>query len=283
MNYIEIRIEIEPFSEDFAEQVIAQIEELPFESFSIESPYLKAYIPEESFSPRDLKTLLSTYENKQEFSISTTTHFVLEENWNLPWESNFSPIIVEKLCTVKASFHKGLPRTKYNITLNPKMAFGTGHHQTTYMMIRSLMEENIKGLKVLDMGCGTGILSILAAKMGAEPPVHAIDIDHLAVDSTKENTYLNKVAKKIACLLGDASLIQAGRYDLVLANINRNIILSDIETYSRALSKGGRMFLSGFYTEDIPMILDEAEKFGLEYVSKDSRDNWALLKLKKSI
>jgi len=129
MNYIEVWIEINPFSEDYAEQVIAQIEELPFESFSIEDPYLKAYIPEETFSSSDLKTLLSAFTSNTEFSITTQTHFIKEENWNALWESNFSPIIVEKLCTVKAVFHKGLPRTKYNITIDPKMAFGTGHHR----------------------------------------------------------------------------------------------------------------------------------------------------------
>jgi len=283
MNYIEVWIEINPFTEDFAEQIIAQIEELPFESFSIEEPFLKAYIPEEKFSSKDLKTLLSAYINNSEFSISTQIHFIKEENWNALWESNFSPIIVDKLCTVKASFHKGLPRTKYNITIVPKMAFGTGHHQTTYLMIEALLEEKLKGLRVLDVGCGTGILSILCAKMGAQSPVHAIDIDYIAVDSAKENSYKNRVSKKVYCLLGDASVIQAARYDLVIANINRNIIMSDIETYSRALTPEGRLFLSGFYTEDIPLILEEGKKFGLDLLSTKSIDNWAVLKLKKCI
>jgi ribosomal protein L11 methyltransferase len=283
MNYIEVRIEIKPFSEDFAEQVIAQIEELPFESFMIEEPYLKAYIQEDSFSVQDLKTLLSAFGHNNEFSVSSQTHFIKEENWNALWESNFSPIVVEKLCTVKADFHKNLPRTKYNITIMPKMAFGTGHHQTTYLMMDAILEENIKGLKVMDVGCGTGILSILAAKMGAEPQIHAIDIDPLAVDSTNENIYKNKVSKKVTCLLGDASVIQAARYDLVLANINKNIIIADIETYSRALTSAGRLFLSGFYTEDIPAILEEGKKYGLEFVSSKSLDNWAVVKLKKNI
>ncbi|MEN6618878.1 MAG: 50S ribosomal protein L11 methyltransferase [Rikenellaceae bacterium] len=283
MNYIEVCIEIKPFSEDYAEQVIAQIEELPFESFTIEEPYLKAYVPEESFSSHNMKTLLSAFKYNTEFSVTTQSHFIKEENWNVVWESNFSPIVVEKLCTVKASFHKNLPCTKYNITINPKMAFGTGHHQTTYLMMDAILKENIKGLRVLDVGCGTGILSILSAKMGAEPQVHAIDIDHLAVDSTNENIYKNKVFKRITCLLGDASVIQAARYDLVLANINKNIIIADIETYSRALSSAGRLFLSGFYTEDVPAILEEGRRVGLEFISTRSRDNWAILKLKKCV
>lgn len=283
MNYIEVWIEINPFSEDFAEQVIAQIEELPFESFSMEEPYLKAYIQEEKFSSSNLKTLLSAYINNSEFSISTQTKFIKEENWNALWESNFTPIIIEKLCTVKAAFHKDLPRTKYNITIVPRMAFGTGHHQTTYLMLKALLDEDIKGLRVLDVGCGTGILSILCAKMGADSPVHAIDIDYIAVDSAKENCYKNRVAKRVSCLLGDASVIQAARYDLVLANINRNIIISDIETYSRALSPEGRLFLSGFYSEDISMIIEEGKKFGLVYISAKCKDNWAVIKLKKCI
>ncbi len=283
MNYIEVCILINPFSEDFAEQVIAQIGDLPYESFSTESPFLKAYIPEEKYSSRDLKTLLSAFDSNNEFSISVESHFIMEENWNSLWESNFSPITVGNLCTVKASFHKGLPRTKYTVTIDPKMAFGTGHHQTTYLMIEALLEEKIKGLRVMDVGCGTGILSILAAKMGAATPIHAIDIDHLAVDSTKENSHKNRVSDKVTALLGDASLIQADRYDLLLANINRNIILSDISTYSRSLVSGGRMFLSGFFTEDIPMIMKEAQNNGLEYISQCSNEKWAVLKLKKSI
>lgn len=283
MNYIEVWIEIKPFTEDFAEQVIAQIEELPFESFLIEDPFLKAYITEDKFSSSDLKTLLSAYANNPEFSVSTHNQFVKEENWNALWESNFSPIIVEKLCTVKAAFHKGLPRTKYNITITPGMAFGTGHHQTTYLMMDALLKEKVKGLRVLDVGCGTGILSILAAKMGANSPVHAIDVDYLAVNSAKENSYKNRVSQKVTCLLGDASVIQAARYDLVLANINKNIIISDIETYSRALSPNGILFLSGFYKEDIDSLLEEGKKYGLKFLSTKSIDNWAFLKLGKCI
>jgi len=126
MNYIEVRIEVKPFSDDYAEQVIAQIEELPFESFMIEEPYLMAYIPEDSFSSQDLKTLLSAFRHNNEFTVSAQSHFVKEENWNALWESNFSPIVVEKLCTVKADFHKNLPRTKYNITIMPKNGFRNG-------------------------------------------------------------------------------------------------------------------------------------------------------------
>ncbi len=281
MNYIEVIFEIEPFSEDYAEQVIAQIEELPYESFATENGCLKAYIPEEKYSAGDLRALLSAFANSPDFRVKSSASLIHEQNWNILWESNFPPIAIGGKCTVKASFHKGLPKTKYTITIDPKMAFGTGHHQTTSLMVETLLDADVKGKRVLDVGCGTGILSILAAKMGAAAPVHAIDIDHIAVASTEENVRKNRVSGKVVALCGDASLIQAGRYDVLLANINRNIILQDIGTYSRALAASGKLYISGFYSEDLPMILEEAKKFSLEYVSERRRDNWMVAELKK--
>ena len=175
-----------------------------------------------------------------------------EQNWNALWESSFEPVVIDGRCTIKASFHKGLPRTKYTIVIDPKMAFGTGHHQTTTLIIKSMLahEKDIRGLQVLDMGCGTGILSILAAKMKAAVPVHAIDIDPVAVRSARENARRNRVPDRIHTLCGDASLIQAGKYDLILANINRNIILEDLSTYARGMKPGALLITSGFYEED---------------------------------
>ena len=282
MNYIEVCFEIQPFSEDIAELIIAQIEDLPFESFVVELPFLKAYIPQERHSPSDIKTILSGFANSGHFSVKVTNNFIQGQNWNALWESNFSPIIVGERCTVKAGFHKGLPRSKYTITIDPKMAFGTGHHQTTYLMIESMLDMKIKGKKVLDMGCGTGILAILAAKMGATAPVHAIDIDPVAVASSIENSKKNRVAEKLISLTGDASLIQALKYDIILANINRNIIISDIETYARGLSSAGTLLLSGFYKEDVPIIERAGEKAGLRIVSVREMDRWSIVMLEKS-
>jgi len=282
MNYIEVCFEIEPFSEDTAELIIAQIEDLPFESFVVESPYLKAYIPQESHSPSDIKTTLYGLTSSGEFTVKVTNNFIQGQNWNALWESNFSPIVVGNRCTVKATFHKGLPSSKYTITIDPKMAFGTGHHQTTYLMIETMLDMKIKGKKTLDMGCGTGILAILAVKMGAAAPVHAIDIDPVAVASSIENSRKNRVSEKIISLTGDASLIQASKYDLILANINRNIIVSDIETYARGLLSAGELLLSGFYREDVPIIEGAAQEVGLKIVFVREMERWSAMLLEKS-
>ena len=282
MEYIEVSLEIDPFRDEYAEIVTAEISDLGFESYLTEEPYLKAYIPKEQFSEPRLKTVLSLIP-ETDFKVRHTLNLIPEQNWNALWESSFEPVVIDGRCTIKASFHKGLPRTRYTITIDPKMAFGTGHHQTTSLIIRSMMqsEKDIRDKQVLDMGCGTGILSILAAKMKAAIPVHAIDIDPVAVRSARENARRNRVGDRITTLCGDASLIQAGKYDLIIANINRNIILEDMVTYSRGLRPGGLLITSGFYEEDCAMTEAEASRHGLERVSSDSMDSWATVIFKK--
>ena len=282
MEYIEVSLEIDPFRDEYAEMVTAEISDLGFESYLTEKPYLKAYIPKEQFSEPRLKTVLSLIP-ETDFKVRHTLNLIPEQNWNALWESSFEPVVIDGRCTIKASFHKGLPRTRYTITIDPKMAFGTGHHQTTSLIIRSMMqsEKDIRDKQVLDMGCGTGILSILAAKMKAAIPVHAIDIDPVAVRSARENARRNRVGDRITTLCGDASLIQAGKYDLIIANINRNIILEDMVTYSRGLRPGGLLITSGFYEEDCAMTEAEASRHGLERVSSDTMDRWATVTFKK--
>ena len=279
MDYIEVSIKIDPFKEEYSDIVIAEIEELGFESYLTEAPYLKAYIPHNIFSEPNLKTKLWVLDSEF-FKVGYTLNYIKEQNWNAVWESSFEPVVVNSRCTVKASFHKGLPRTKYTIKINPKMAFGTGHHETTSLMIGMMleMEKEIKGLQVLDMGCGTGILAILAAKMKAAEPVHAIDIDQTAVYSALENNHKNKVGDKIKTLCGDASLLQAGKYDLILANINRNILLEDMPTYVRSMRPGAHLIISGFYEEDIIMLRSQATKCGLTYISQQTKGKWATVK-----
>ena len=280
-EYIEVAIKITPFSEENAEIVTAEICDLPFESFSNEDPYLKCYIQKELYNAHELKIVMSALEG-MEFSTEINATLVPAVNWNAKWESEFTPIVVDGKCTIKASFHKGLKRTRYNITIDPKMAFGTGHHQTTYMMCRALLnnEESIRGKVVMDMGCGTAVLAILAAKMKASK-VYGIDIDAVAAISAYDNAKLNRVGKIMETYCGDASLLQMGTYDLLLANINRNILLQDIPTYSRSLRHGGLLMVSGFYTDDMPMLVAAAENASLEYVSDDSIDNWCCITFKK--
>ena len=281
MDYIEVSVRITPYNEDYAEQVIACIEELGFESFLPEDPFLKGYIPEKNFSAQNLKTMLSSYMGEGDFSTTFEYNIIRGENWNSLWESNFNPIVVDRLCTIKASFHRGLPKTRFNITIDPKMAFGTGHHQTTHLMVKGLMNETVKGKSVLDMGCGTAILSILAAKMGASSPIVSIDIDPIAVDSAIENGKRNRVSSKLNVFEGDSSILKKGEFDLVLANINRNIIIADIQKYSDSLRPEGTILLSGFYFKEKEMIAEAGAKAGLAFVSCDTLDDWALVKLRK--
>ena len=303
MNYIEVAVEITPYTEENAEIVMAMLDDIPFESFSTEEPLLKGYIGQDNFNQQNLKTVLSYFNGGASgFEVSYTTSFIQEENWNQTWESDFEPIFIDGLVTVKAPFHKNLPLTKYNIRIEPKMAFGTGHHQTTTMMVKALLDLNgegeksaelcgadgllggwrsVRGKQVLDMGTGTGVLAILAAKMRAKRAVHAIDVDIVAVNSAKENAWKNRLAEAVHTLYGDGSLIQANKYDLILANINRNILMQDMDTYYRGMRKGGVLVLSGFYTEDIPVLENCAVEKGFKMVATRDIDNWASIILYK--
>ena len=304
MNYIEVAIEITPYTEENAEIVMAMLDDIPFESFSTEEPLLKGYIGQDYFNQQNLKTVLSHFSGGASgFEVSYTTSFIQEENWNQTWESDFEPIFIDGLVTVKAPFHKNLPLTKYNIRIEPKMAFGTGHHQTTTMMVKGLLDLNgegeksaelcgaqgllggwksLRGKQVLDMGTGTGVLAILAAKMRAKRAVHAIDVDIVAVNSAKENAWKNRLAEAVHTLYGDGSLIQANKYDLILANINRNILMQDMDTYYRGMRNGGVLVLSGFYTEDIPVLESCAVENGFKLVATRDIDNWASMILQKA-
>lgn len=281
-EYIEVAISIAPFTEENAEIVTAEISELPFESFSMEDPFLKCYIQKELYDAQALKVVLSGMEGMG-FDLDFNANLMPAVNWNAVWESQFTPIVVDDRCTIKASFHKDLKKTRFNITIDPKMAFGTGHHQTTYMMCRALLqnEDAVKGKIVMDMGCGTAILAILAAKMKASR-VYGIDIDAVAAISAYDNARLNRVGKVMETYCGDASLLQRNSYDVLLANINRNILLQDMPTYAHSLHKEGLLFVSGFYVEDMPMLIGTAAANGLEYVSHDSMDNWCCIKFKKA-
>ena len=280
-EYIEVSMHITPFSEENAEILTAEISELPFESFSTEGEVLKCYIQKDLYDAQALKVVMSGLDYPG-FDVEYSANLMPAVNWNAVWESQFTPIVVDGKCTIKASFHEGLKKTRFNITIDPKMAFGTGHHQTTYMMCRALLqnEDAVRGKVVMDMGCGTAILAILAAKMKATQ-VYGIDIDAVAAISAYDNARLNRVGTRIETYCGDASLLQRNSYDVFLANINRNILLQDIPTYAACIRKGGLLFVSGFYLEDMPMIVGMATSVGLNYVSHDTMDNWCCIKFSR--
>ena len=278
-EYIEVSVKLDPFTEEMAEILTAELSDLPFDSFVTEEPFLKCYIQKDAYRPSEVKVVLSGYPAATGFSAV----LVQGQNWNRVWESEFQPIVVDGVVTVKAKFNTNVPRTRFNIWIDPRMAFGTGYHHTTFMMMQRMLglEDFIKGRSVVDMGCGTAILAILAAKMGARK-VFAVDIDAVAARSAWGNCRWNKVGTRVETACGDASLLQMSTYDVLLANIHRNIILEDFPTYVRSLRRGGHLLLSGFYTKDVPAIRTAAEALGLVYVGESAREDWACVEFTKN-
>ena len=275
-EYLEVSVRLSPFSEEMAEIIMAELSELPFDSFVTEDPFLKCYIQKDSYRASEVKAVLSGFPGA-----TFTTALVQGQNWNASWEASFEPIVVDGVVTVKAPFNTDVPRTRYNIWIDPKMAFGTGYHHTTYMMMSRLLGLPVRGSYVCDMGCGTAILAILAAKMGARK-VFAVDIDLVAARSAWGNCRWNKVGTRVETACGDASLLQMGTYDVLLANIHRNIILQDLPTYCRSLRRGGHLLLSGFYGADVPAIREAAEALGLVYAGQSLREDWACVEFTKN-
>jgi len=259
-----------------SEILVAELGELPFESF-VESEFgLTAYIQKELWNAAILDDLFVL--QSPEFNISFTIEEIEQVNWNEEWEKNFEPIEVDGMCHVRAPFH---PKTaaQYDIVIEPKMSFGTGHHETTHMMIQHLLHMDVQGKKTLDMGCGTAILAILAEMKGAHP-IDAIDIDNWCYLNSIENAARN-TCQHITVYEGDASLLVDQRYELIIANINRNILLADMQAYANCLVSGGTLLLSGFYAEDIPFLEASCTENGMQYVSQLQRNNWVSLEFEK--
>ena len=216
--------------------------------------------------------------NSDEFLIQYTKNEVEQTNWNAEWEKNFKPIQVDDLVSIRAPFHEN-PHLKYDIVIVPKMSFGTGHHETTHMMVQHLLALDLENKKVLDMGCGTGILAIFAEMKGANP-VDAIDIDAWCYENSLENIARNNCSH-ITVFEGDSALLIDKKYDVIIANINRNILLEDMNIYANCLHENGVLLLSGFYQEDISMIDAEVSKYNLKLESFIERNNWVALKYNK--
>lgn len=279
-DYIELRFNIDPCSETATDILAALLADAGCESFVPDDAGLTAYVDKRGYDSAMIETAVASMPIKCEIKAETPVT-VEGRDWNEEWEKNyFKPIVIDNRCVIHSSFHTDIPVCDYDITIDPKMAFGTGHHATTSLIVEQLLSIDLNSKKFLDMGTGTGILAILAAMRGASP-VTAIEIDPPAHANAVENVALNG-HPEIDVLLGDASRLGGiGGVDVFVANINRNVITTDIADYSATLVPDAIVLLSGFYTEDIEIVVEAARKAGLTPSGHTERDNWACLRLKK--
>jgi ribosomal protein L11 methyltransferase len=277
MTYIAYYFRVVP-TKTGSEILIAELAEAGFESFVETDEGISAYIQKKDWHKNilnDIQILTSDV-----FEISFTHEEIAQVNWNKAWETNFKPVLIDAKVSIRAPFHKKPIGVDFDIIIEPKMSFGTGHHQTTYVMVQHLLDLDLKTKKVLDMGCGTGVLAILAEMKGATN-IDAIDIDNWCYKNSLENVERN-TCHHIKVYEGDASLLKDKQYNLIIANINRNILLQDIKTYASCLDKNGVLLLSGFYVEDIPVIENECLKHCLKNQKIIERDNWVGIKFIKN-
>ncbi len=274
IKYIGYNFTVSP-KEPATEILIAQLGFAGFESFVENEDGVTAYIQEDDWNSEILKDIQIL--NSGEFEFAITEEVIEQTNWNSEWEKNFNPIQVDDVVSIRAPFHEN-PNLKYDIIIEPKMSFGTGHHETTHMMVQHLLNIDLTDKKVLDMGCGTGILAIFAEMKGAKP-IDAIDIDTWCYENSLENVERNKCSH-ISVYEGDAALLMNKKYDVIIANINRNILLNDMQSYMNCLNKDGVILFSGFYQEDIPVIDVEVSKYNFKIDTIIERNNWVALKYK---
>jgi len=273
-NYIEYKFkvtEIEPWNEI----IIAMISELPFESFVENEEGFDAYMPKTDENIEEIKAVIDAIEN---IEFSYTRQEIEQQNWNATWEESFTPILVNDQCLIRAEFHESVENIPYEIIIQPKMSFGTGHHSTTHLMVEYILETEFKGKDILDMGCGTSILAILAMKREANY-AECIDIDEWAVENSIENGKKNGV--RLDAKMGDHSLLGSKQFDVILANINKNILISQIPTYVSVLNENGDLFLSGLMEQDFNDILAFCTEHNLKFISKKQRNEWIALHFKK--
>ena len=275
MDYFEVDFYIK--DEEYVSDLLSgALVEIGFESFEPSENGLKAYIQSGLFSETDIQHLTAN------FAFSTVTQYkvtkIKSKNWNEEWEKNyFEPIVIGNECVIHSSFHVNIPKLRYSIIIDPKMAFGTGHHETTGLVVEQLLQSDLSDKTVLDMGCGTAILAILARMRNAKHVV-AIDIDDWCTRNSSENIALNNVSG-IDVLLGGAELLKNRHFDIVIANINRNILLNDMKHYAACLSAGGELYMSGFYVEDIPIIEAEAKRHNLSMIEFKEKNKWAVVRM----
>ena len=281
MRYFEVTFKTTPCTETVNDVLSACLGEIGFESF-IENTYgIKGYIQQPIYNEDTLKEVIENIP-LDNVSISYKAELMEDKDWNEEWEKNFfQPIVIGNRCAIHSTFHKDVPEAEYDILINPQMAFGTGHHETTSLILEELLDAELQNKSLLDMGCGTSILAILAAMRGAKP-ITAIDIDTWCVENSKENILLNNI-ENISVELGDATLLKGREsFDIVIANINRNILLNDMSFYTACMHKGSEIFMSGFYVSDIDILKEKAESLGLSYMYYKEKNNWAVVKFIKN-
>lgn len=276
MNYIELNVKNQSNSE-LNDVLIAELGEIGFESFAESEEGFLAYIREDLFDADLIEKLQIIELNPDCFSY--TYQLVEDQNWNAVWESNYEAVVIANRCGIRAPFHPENKDVEYDLVIEPKMSFGTAHHETTSNMIEFLLEEDLKNKTVLDMGCGTSVLAILAAKRGGIN-IYAIDNDEWAYENSLENIERNQVPE-IKVLLGDAAILHDMSFDVIIANINRNILLNDIKHYVNVLNDNGVLLMSGFYEQDIPAIKEETEKYNLHFDRYKLKNNWVAIRFTK--
>ena len=270
--YIEYSFKVEPL-QPASDILIAELGEAGFESFVENEEGVLAYIQKTDWNVAIIEQI-DILKNDL-FKIEYQYKEIEQQNWNATWEQNFNPIQVGEKCVVRAPFHEK-PKVEFDIVIEPKMSFGTGHHETTHMMLQHILDHDFKGKSVLDMGSGTGVLAILTAMKGANV-IDAIDIDNWCYLNAKENVVRNN-CEQIKVYEGDSGLLGNQKYDVIIANINRNILLADIPKYAQCLKKNGMLFLSGFYTEDIPLISSKCNEVALNFEKNLEKNNWVAVK-----
>ena len=275
MIYTELDVRLKEIN-PFADILIARLNEINFDSYVEDKSGIKAYVRTELLDNFALNAIISEISELTELSFTLSN--IKPQNWNAKWESNYNPVFINENCVVRTHFHNAVNDVKYEIIISPKMSFGTGHHETTSLMMKEMFDLDFKGRSVLDIGTGTGVLAILAAKLGARKLI-GIDLDEYAFENSKQNAQLNNISN-IHFINGDVQSIGNEKYDVILANINRNIILNDIEVYVSAMESGATILLSGFLEDDITLILDKTKQFGLKLVDLKNKNKWQMLHLK---
>jgi ribosomal protein L11 methyltransferase len=271
-NYIELTFTVEP-KEQGSDVLIAQLSELGFDSFVETDAGFAAYIPENNYDSNQLNLALSFYTDFFRFNYASKV--IQQQNWNKEWESNFQPIDVDGKCYIRAPFHETKKKYLYDVIIEPKMSFGTGHHNTTQLMITQLMKLDVKNKSLLDMGCGTGVLAIVASMMGANP-ITAVDIDEWSYTNSIENLQKNNI-NNVLVHKGNAQILEGKLFHTILANINKNVLLTDLFTYVKSLDKQGNLILSGFFETDINELKTKALELGLKFEGNAVSNQWALL------